>query len=176
MSVDNKFKIINNTTISINNVEYKCSFINDNTINIESGLLGDAKFNDVIDFLSNKNIIIDECNELDLFVASNVKNSNIVINKLMLHYQSDYFEYNPDENTLIELTENLDYKTRNGSKIIVNGYYIYYGLEWTMRIDELHEEVEYLMKHNVNDDMKIRIVHSNKLIGIENCLKKCFIE
>jgi hypothetical protein len=174
MSANNKFEIINDTFISINDVKYKCSFIDDNTINIESKLLGNAIHKNVIEFLSNKNIVIDECEERDFFVASNVKNSNIIINKLMLHYQSDCFEYNLDENTLIELDENLDYESRNGSKITVNGYYIYYGLEWSMRIDDLHKRVEYLMKHNVNDDMKIKIIHSDKLIGIENCLKKCF--
>ena len=174
MSADNKFKVIDNTTISINNVKYKCTFIDNNTINIESRLLGNAIHDDVIEFLSNKHIIVDVCEETDLFVASNVKNSIITINKAMIHYQSDYFEYNPDENTLIELTEDLDYENRNGTKIIINGYYIYYGLEWSMLPDKLHNKVEYLMSHNVNDDMKIRIIHSDKLIDIDACLKKCF--
>ena len=143
----NKVVIIDENTISINDRKYKCKFINEHTINIESRLLGSTIFDGVIEFLSKKDIIIDVCEELDLHMVSNVKESNITIKKAMIHYHSDYFKYDSDTNVLTET--DLDCEFKNGTTVNVETYYMYYGLEWSMCPDELENMVEYLLYRNV---------------------------
>ena len=167
-----KVVIIDDSTISINDRKYKCKFTDDHTINIESRLLGDAIFKDVSEFLSKKDITIDVCEELDLRMACNVKESKITVKKAMIYYHSDYFEYDPDTNALTET--DLDCEFGNGTILNVETYYMYYGLEWSMSRDKLEHMIEYLSSHDVDEDEKIEFNHSGKLIGMDNCLENCF--
>ena len=168
----NKFTIVDDEHILIHNVIYKCIFIDENTINIESRLLGAAIYKEVIEFLSNKNIVIDKCEELDLNIASNVENSNITVNVVKLHYQSNYFKYYPKDRVLKERTGVLDCVFKNGTKLTVKGYYLYTGLEWSMYPDALQDAVVNI--ENGTDNRKIKLIHSNKSIDMEEDLKKCF--
>lgn len=157
--------------IEINEKRYNCLFINENTIKIDDYMLAkdDAK---VHEFLSNKNIIIDECKEKYITYACNIKNSTITVKKLIIRYQSKYFKYYPEDKILKERTEMLDKIVGDNTRVIVESYYIYSGLEWSMDITDIDEYMDYLREHKNAD--KILLVHSDKLIGMVEGLEKYF--
>ena len=157
--------------IEINEERYNCLFINENTIKIDDFML--AKNNDKVrEFLSNKNIIIDECREKYITYACNIKNSTITVKKLIIRYNSKYFKYYPEGKILKERTEKLDRMVGDNTRVIIESYYIYSGLEWSIDITDIDEYMEYLSKHKNAD--KILLVHSNKLIGMVEGLEKYF--
>ena len=96
----------------------------------------------------------------------------IIIDVLIVRYQSQCFEY-LDENILKEKENEFDYELGNGTKITINGYYINNGYGYTILPNELYQRVYNIIIHNKSYP-KIKIEHSNKLIGIEEYLKKCF--
>ena len=174
MSTNNISSIkINDDSILYDGHEFKYS-LKDGNIILDKGFLLKFTINDVIcDFLSNKNIIVKTCKEDELFMANNIKNSNIIINVLIVRYQSHCFEYLVDENILKEKENEFDYELGNGTKITINGYYINNGYGYTILPNELYQRVFDIIIRN-KPYPKIKIEHSNKLIGVEEYLKKCF--
>ena len=159
---------------SMNELKSKCTIINDNTIKINSKLLMFSTNHDIRNFLSNLNIIVDECNEKELFMAGNIKNSNITIKKLILRYESEYFDYYEKSNRLVE-NICFEYETMDESKIKIEGYWINHGLDWSIIGGVLRDKIQMLLSNNKRRGSKIILVHSDKFIGMEESLKKCFI-
>ena len=164
---------INDDSILYDGHEFKYS-LKDGNIILDKGFLLKFTTEDIIcDFLSNRNIIVKTCKEDELFIAHNIKNSNITINVLNVRYQSNRLEYLPNENVLKEKKNEFNYELENGTKITINGYYIDNGYGYTIVPDELHQRVFDILIRNKSYP-KIKIEHSNKLIGVEPYLKKCF--
>ena len=166
---------MNSDIVCIDGEKYRCKFINNDTIEIPGITLRYASNKKVCEFLSNKNIIVDECNSEAVFVAQNITNSHITIKKLILYYQSEYFEYYPEDRILKEKTELLDCKLENDTTILVEGYYMNSGLNISVFVDKLYEEVNSMIRNKNNDEeKKITFIHSDKLIDISSDLKRCF--
>lgn len=168
--------IINDGFIFINDNKYKCIFIDENTVEIDGLLIYCVHSNALYKFLSNKNVIISKCNQNELYIAENIKNSNIIVKKLMLHYQSTYFKYDPEDRILKERPECFDYINENNSKVKVEGYFVNSGLDMSVFLDRLYGDIHDMMhsEEEITEDMKIKFVHSDKLIDIEDGLKKYF--
>ena len=163
---------INDDSILYDGHEFKYSLKNGNII-LDNGFLLKFTTEDVIcEFLSNRNIIVKKCKEDELFIANNIKNSNITIDVLNVRYQSDRLEYSVDEDILKEKKDEFNYESGNGTKITIKGYYIDNGYGYTIIPDELYQRVSDILRNKSYS--KIKIDHSNKLIGVEPCLEKCF--
>jgi len=159
---------------SINKFKSKCTIIDDNTIKIDGSLLISTTDYDICNFLSNLNIIVDECDERELFMAGNIKNSNITIKKLILRYESEYFDYCIKSNKLIE-NICFEYETMYESKIKIEGYWINHGLEWSIIDNALHNKIQMMLLNDEKCGPKIALIHSDKFIGMNKSLEKCFI-
>jgi hypothetical protein len=164
--------IINkDNTITYQGVVYNY-ITKDDKIIIDGILLYELIHSEMIDFLSNKNIIVKECNEKQYHLLYNVYNSNVLIEKLIVRYNSEYFIYS--NYTLTEKSECFDFLSGRNSKIIVKGYYLNSGLDYTTDDNELSRIVDGIIFRN-KKYKKIKFIHSDKFIGMENYLKQVFI-
>ena len=166
------FAIIDDNHVMVNNRKFKCTFIDENTINIESRLLSETMNDDVCNFLSNKYIRVDNGREIDLYKAELIKNSHITIGYVPLYYQSTYFEYYPRGNAYKEMKDKLDRKLPNGTTIFIEKYYLDSGVVGSMCFNKLHEKIESLRSGKTSN--KIIFIHSNKLVGMDDCFEKYF--
>ena len=149
------------------------NYINkDDKIIIDGILLYELIHSEMIDFLSNKDIIVKECNEKQYHLLYNVYNSNILIEKLLIRYNSDCFTYS--NYTLTENSEYFDFLSGRNSKIVVKGYYINSGLDYAMDDNDLSEIVNGILFRN-KKYRKITFIHSDKFIDMENYLKQVFV-
>jgi len=171
MSNSNLIIINKDNTITYQGVVYNYIAKDDKVI-IDGILLYELIHSEMIDFLSNKNIIVKECNEKQYHLLYNVYNSNILIEKLIVRYSSDCFTYS--NYTLIENPKYLDFLSGRNSKIVVKGYYINSGLDYTMDDNELCRIVDDIVFRN-KKHKKIKFIHSNKFIGMEDYLTNVFI-
>ena len=106
-------------------------------------------------------------------MTGNIKNSNVIIKKLILRYESKYFDYCVKTNKLVE-NICFEYKTMRDSKIKIEGYWINYGLGWSIIGDELYKRIYRILMNDEKHGPRIKLIHSDKFIGMDESLKKCF--
>ena len=160
------------TPIIYNGVKYD-AVIQDNLIVIFNGfILHNLIHDDFIQFMSNKNIIVAKCKEEEYSMCTNIYNSKILIKKLCLSYESDLFEYNDFNGSLIEKTDEFDFTTRRNTAIVVEGYYLCSDIELSIVNNPLYRHVCGLLRGT--NHHKIQLVHSNKFIGMEYSFNEVF--
>lgn len=159
-----------NNSITFQNIDYK--YINeDDKIIIDGVLLNNLIFDEFVELLSNKNIIVEECNEKQYNLLFKLYNSNVLIKKLLVRYDSEYFIYS--NHSLKENDEYFEFTTSDNTNIIVEKYYINCGLDYTDSESELSKIANGILFRD-EKYKKIKLIKSNKFAGMDKALEDVF--